>query len=91
VKDAQQLLNQNGQMTVEMVLLAVVLVSIMVGFQNYAVKNGFATSFMEGPWSVVRGMAENGVWMHYKDANTFHPSHKMRHGSEEGTQTDYGK
>jgi hypothetical protein len=84
MKQLACLRGENGQMTIEMVLLAVVLASVMMTFQNYAVKNGFAATFIEGPWSVVRGMAENGVWMHYKDASAYHPSHIMRHGSDQG-------
>lgn len=76
--------NQQGQMTIEMLLIATLfLVAVLAISKTFQEKNLLA-SVVEGPQSYVIGMAENGVWMPSSKANTKHPNLHERHMSLEG-------
>lgn len=76
--------NQNGQMTIEMLLIAtLLLVGVLSLSQTFQSKNLLA-GIVEGPQSYIIGMAENGVWKPAKQANQDHPNLFKRHMSLEG-------
>ncbi len=77
--------NQAGQMTVEMVVLA----AIMVMFVNFISKKFDELSLLEGmtlnPWTTyISGMIENGVWGRPDQTIKDHPHGFKRHSSVQG-------
>jgi len=80
----KQLNNQNGQMTIEMLLIAsLLLMGVLALSQTFQSRNVLA-GLVEGPQSYIIGMAENGVWRPAKQANQDHPNLHKRHMSLEG-------
>lgn len=79
--------NQSGQATMEAVLILVVAVSLSLKISSFASENGFIRKVVEGPWAMVRGMIENGVWVNYVDSKTMHPNQLNRHQSRQGDTT----
>ena len=73
--------NQKGQMTIEMVLILVVLITM-----SYFVLKKFdeeiepVTNFVVAPWVTVKGMMESGIWLEADAARAEHPNQwdKMR-------------
>ena len=78
------LLVQTGQATMEAVLLTAVVIIFATGISSYARTEGLLAKIVEGPWSPMRGMIENGVWVRHTDAKTLHPNHRARHQSRVG-------
>lgn len=78
------LLKQAGQATMEGVLLTVLVVAVAGSVSSYARSEGLLAKIVEGPWSPMRGMIENGVWVRYNDSKTLHPNHRARHQSRQG-------
>lgn len=77
--------NERGQMTLEMILIAIILTGIAISFSNAAKSNGYLASLVEGPWLHVRGMIEDGVWVAAGDnSKALNPHHLSRHASYEG-------
>jgi hypothetical protein len=70
---------ESGQMTIESVLVATVLLAITVAasqaFQKAQILQGVV-----GPWAYMRGMIENGIW-ETTTPNPAHPNAKARHAS----------
>jgi hypothetical protein len=80
--------NEQGQMTVEMILIATILVSVALAFSQQARSSGFLASMVEGPWKPLQGMIEDGVWMKAGDLSKgYHPNQVGRHGSDDGDPT----
>lgn len=77
-------IDQSGQMTIEMLLIATLFLSCMLGISQVFQSKNLLASVIEGPQSYVIGMAENGVWMPKDKANTKHPNLHERHMSLEG-------
>ena len=77
-------LKEAGQMTIEMILIMILLISVALSLSNFAKDRGFAASMVEGPWTVVQGMIESGVWKKAPDAKNYHPNLLSRHASERG-------
>lgn len=76
--------SQSGQMTIEMLLIAtLLLVGVLTLSQTFQSQNLLA-GLVEGPQSYIIGMAENGVWKPNKVANQDHPNLHKRHMSLEG-------
>jgi hypothetical protein len=79
-----QLANQNGQMTIEMLLIGTLLLVFVLTISKTFQEKNLLASVVEGPQTYLVGMAENGVWKPGKDANKFHPNLFKRHISLEG-------
>lgn len=79
-----QLTNQNGQMTIEMLLIAIMLLSLVLAVSKVFQEKNLLASVVEGPQSYIKGMAENGVWKPAKSANASHPNLHDRHISLRG-------
>ena len=76
--------NQNGQMTIEMLLIAtMLLVGVLTLSRTFESKNLLA-DVVEGPQTYLQGMAENGVWKPAKQANAYHPNLLKRHMTYQG-------
>lgn len=78
--------NQRGQMTMEMLLLITIFLIVALTVQNAMLTQGWAKQLVEGPWTRVQGMIENGVWMAPAPGKKFHPTMIGRHGSLQGDQ-----
>jgi hypothetical protein len=76
--------NQSGQMTIEMVLMFTLLMGVVVFSTGYIRDNAIVASLVEGPWSAVQGMIEDGVWKPAGASKQFHPSTADRRRSYEG-------
>lgn len=79
-----QITNQQGQMTIEMLLIAIVLLAGVLAVSKYFQEKNLLASVVEGPQSYLIGMSENGVWKPAKVANKDHPNLHDRHISLEG-------
>ncbi|MDX9731148.1 MAG: hypothetical protein RBT63_05200 [Bdellovibrionales bacterium] len=79
-----KLRNEKGQATMEAVLLMIVFVSIGLKLSNIAKEQGFLRNIVEGPWSPMRGMIEDGVWMRHTISKSQHPNQIDRHQSTAG-------
>lgn len=77
----KQLKNQNGQMTIEMLLIAIVLLGFVLAVAKVFQEKNLLASVVEGPQEYIAGMAENGVWKPRKEANKLHPNLHERHMS----------
>ncbi len=79
-----QLSNQTGQMTIEMLLIAIMLLSFVLAVSKVFQEKNLLASVVEGPQAYIKGMAENGVWKAGKAANGEHPNLHHRHISLQG-------
>ena len=77
--------NQKGQMTIEMVLILVALITM-----SYFVLKKFdeeikpVTNFIVAPWITIAGMMESGIWLDVKKAREKHPNQWKRMRTAEG-------
>lgn len=76
--------SEKGQMTVEMILLAVIFTSIAILFFSTVRNEGLMAAMVEGPWSYTKGMIESGVWKKAEVAGSYHPNLFYRHLSLQG-------
>ncbi len=73
-------LNQKGQVSVEYVLIAVLLLGVFMFVQkNLFTSKDFLASYIEEPWQVVSGVIENGVPGTPDQGRKKHPGHLERH------------
>ncbi len=77
-------LNQVGQASMEAVLIMVVITSLALKISSVAKERGYVSNIVEGPWSPIRGMIEDGVWEKHTASKPMHPNHKNRHQSTKG-------
>lgn len=75
-------LHENGQMTIEMMLIIICLLGIGLTLSQRAQSEGWMKALVSGPWKPLQAMIENGVWT-TADSNSLHPHHRSRHGSYE--------
>ena len=80
----ENLKRQTGQMTLEMILLMVVILSLAISATKYIQDNEIMASFIGGPWKVVQGMIEDGVWVKQGPSKAQHPNLVVRHLTPEG-------
>lgn len=72
--------NSAGQVTVEFILIFALLLSVFLAVKSQLFdQNQYLAKFVQGPWSVVSGMIENGVWAPANKAKLQHPGHLRRH------------
>lgn len=76
--------NQSGQMTVEAVLIVTLLLSITMAVSQKLQNEGYLAKLVNGPWTYLAGMMENGIWAPPEAGRGSHPNHILRHGSPEG-------
>ena len=62
--------SQAGQMSIEMMLIAIIMTAVAMGVSKYMRSNDIAATLVEGPWKPLQGMIEDGVWM--KAGSTAH-------------------
>jgi hypothetical protein len=74
-------LNQAGQVTVEYVLIAVVLLSVFLAVKNFIVSSNMLANYIQKPWDMVAGMMETGVWGNPAQVRSLHPGSLDRHNS----------
>ena len=67
---------QKGQVTVEYILLAVVLIALFQLTTQTLKTNGYLKEFQETPQKVFRNMVENGNWkLEEAQSRKYHPNH----------------
>jgi hypothetical protein len=62
-------ISQSGQMTIEMILIMITLMSLTLLLMRTAREAGWAKAWVQGPWTQVQGMIEDGVWRQAGDAS----------------------
>lgn len=77
-------LNQNGQMTIEMLLIAILLLGFVLSISKQFQEKNLLANVVEGPQTYLVGMAENGVWLPADKANAQHPNLLQRKMSLKG-------
>lgn len=78
------LANSKGQMTIEMLLIMAIFLSASILLTQQARSRGMLAGLVEGPWSRVQGMIENGVWKPVAESKDVHPNGFGRHISVDG-------
>jgi hypothetical protein len=74
--------SERGQMTVEMVLLAIIALSVALVVSSYFREKQVLKTLVGGPWSYLRTMNEYGVWLpSEKNAVENHPNGTKRVGT----------
>lgn len=76
--------NESGQATMEAVLIMIAIVSIVTVISRTSINQGFVSNIVEGPWSPLRGMIEDGVWMRHTISKPHHPNQFPRHQTKRG-------
>jgi len=79
---SNQVNSPRGQMTIEMLLMIIVMLTMGLTLSRVAKSQGWAKTMVSGPWRPLQAMIENGVWI-AADAKRYHPHHRHRHGSYE--------
>lgn len=78
---------QNGQVTIEAVLLMVFFVALF-GFLSKSLEEfGFLNQMIYRPWLQVSGLIENGVWGLPDETTKYHPTHHSRKVTVIGDRT----
>ena len=80
----KKLKDQSGQLFLEAILLMVALFAVFMIVANYVLSEEFAGSMVKGPFTVVQGVIENGVYKSADETRRFHPSHQRRQLSFKG-------
>ncbi|MCC6138692.1 MAG: hypothetical protein IT287_08660 [Bdellovibrionaceae bacterium] len=78
----RHLQNNQGQMTVEAVLLLVIFVAVFTVVHKTISKGEWMSKIVSGPWSYMQGMISNGVWQ-AGNTNELHPNVFKRRASPE--------
>ena len=76
--------SERGQMTIEIMLLMAVFLMVGLSVQQTAIQKGWVKGMIEGPWTRIQGMIEDGVWMNAGASKAYHPSLISRKGSLKG-------
>lgn len=76
--------NQSGQIAVEFILISIVIVSIALAVGRGLRESEYMGKLAGGPWALLTGMIENGVWEKPKVAKTMHPNYLYRSVSFKG-------
>lgn len=81
----KRLKNSKGQMTVELVLLAVIFTALALLIGRFFEGNQLVASVVQSPWRLqLAGMIENGVWGEAEATRNSHPNLLSRHSSLKG-------
>ncbi|MEM7647490.1 MAG: hypothetical protein AAF203_11310 [Pseudomonadota bacterium] len=76
--------SEAGQITIEAVLVLTILVSTIFAGTNLMRDQQILSRMVQGPWSYMAGMIENGFWAPPQAGRSKHPNHITRHGSPQG-------
>lgn len=77
-----RLKSESGQMTVEMVLLAIVALTFALVTSNFFRQQKVLATLVSGPWSHLKTMNEYGVWAKSpQQAVSMHPNAQDRVGT----------
>lgn len=88
MKKPNTLLFENaGQASMEAVLILLIVTILAIQISSLAKSEGLMRNVVEGPWSSIRGMVEDGVWVRHTDSKSLHPNHRARHQSRQGDST----
>lgn len=77
----KSLRSKRGVATMEAVLLMIVFTSVALMFSSRAAERGFMRDIIQGPWSPIRGMIEDGVWQRHTASKAGHPNNFSRRQS----------
>lgn len=83
-KTKHMMSRESGQATMEAALLLIIIVSLVTSISKFSTSSGFVRDIVEGPWSPIRGMIEDGVWIKHTDSKQHNPNQFSRHQSYEG-------
>ena len=75
--------NKKGQMTIEMVLMAVLFMAMTIKIAEYFKANDVVAKLVAGPWLSLNGMIQAGIWAPPEEARKAHPVRLMRHQTPE--------
>ena len=78
-----RLKNSKGQMTIEAVLLLSIFVAFFTIAQKFIKDQDWFGQLVDGPWILVQGMIENGVWADASTGKSKHPNLFRRRASPE--------
>ena len=78
--------NQSGQVAVEFILISIIIMSVALAIGRSLRQTDFLGSMAGGPWALLTGMIENGVWEKPQVAKTMHPNYLYRNVSFQGDQ-----
>lgn len=78
--------NSRGQMTIEAILLLTIFIGIFLLAQKTFKSKKYISQMVEGPWSYVQGMIEDGVWLSASNSKSKNPNLFNRHASPEVPQ-----
>lgn len=73
--------NPRGQFVIEGILLMIVTVSVLIAGTRYVQEQKWMSKLVSGPWSLIAGMIESGVWEDPSAAKAEHPNQIKRHRS----------
>lgn len=76
--------NNKGQMAVEMVLILSMLFIFVTIVSTQFRSQELVKNIVSGPWKVLSGMLQNGVWATPEDSMIQHPNAYNRHLTYEG-------
>ncbi len=79
--------SNSGQATMEAVLIMIVIAMLATKITSTFKSAGLIANVVEGPWSPIRGMIEDGVWKKHTISKPMHPNHKRRHQTVQGDRT----
>jgi hypothetical protein len=76
--------SQKGQVSVEFILFAVIITFATTYVAKTIRSQQYVAQLVSGPWDMLAGMIESGVWKPQKEAKALHPGHINRHASLKG-------
>lgn len=79
-------MNQRGQGSVEVILMAAALFLFASLIFKTLKNQGFVSQLVDGPWPIMAGMIENGVWGSPARTKPVHPNYLSRHISLQGKE-----
>jgi hypothetical protein len=76
--------SQSGQVAVEFILISIMIVSIAIAVGRGLRQSEYMGRLAGGPWALLTGMIENGVWEKPQVAKEMHPNYLKRHVTFKG-------
>lgn len=71
--------NNRGQNVIEMVLITVVTLIVATVIMKTIRSEQYVAKLVDGPWEIMAGMIENGVWGTPAKTKIHHPNYLRRH------------
>ncbi|MCB0348218.1 MAG: hypothetical protein KDD37_05250 [Bdellovibrionales bacterium] len=76
--------NTSGQIAVEFILISIIILSLSLAIGRGLRQSEYLSKMTGGPWALLTGMIENGVWEKPQVAKTMHPNFLKRQVSFKG-------